>query len=81
MFSSLLTSSLSSIVCGDRKVKQAYYHVCQDCSKENGVCSKCGKTEEITERWGFTCKKKHGMTLALLCVVTYPLEKKEERKG
>lgn len=45
-----LPSSPSSIMCGDHKVKQAYYHLCQDCSREKGVCSKCGKVEEIAER-------------------------------
>lgn len=59
---------ISSIVCGEHKVKQAYYHVCQDCSNERGVCAKCGKTEEITERWGSTYKEKHVYVVPLLCL-------------
>lgn len=30
-------------------MKQAYYHICQECSREHGVCGKCGKTA-VTEQ-------------------------------
>ena len=39
--------SLSSIVCGDQKVKQAYCQVCKDCSSEKDICAKCGKKGDV----------------------------------
>lgn len=71
---------MSSTVCGGHKVRQAYYHICPDCSKERGVCSKCGKIEEIAERWGSTSEACLPRASAM-SLVTYSLEKKGERKG
>lgn len=37
-------------------MKQAYYHVCRECSKEKRVCAKCGKSAEVIERYAtFSC--------------------------
>ena len=47
---SLIPRAALSTVCGGRKVKQAYYHLCRECSQERGVCAKCGKTVETVER-------------------------------
>ena len=31
-------------MCGCRKVRLAYHHVCKECSSEKEVCGKCGKS-------------------------------------
>ncbi len=41
---------LSSTVCEQKKVRQAYYQLCKECAEEMGACAKCGKTEEIVQQ-------------------------------
>ena len=39
----------SSTLCGGRKVRLAYHHVCRKCSGEKELCGKCGKPARGTE--------------------------------
>ena len=39
----------SSTLCGGRKVRLAYHHVCRECSGDKEVCGKCGKPAGGTE--------------------------------
>ena len=45
-----LAAPKKCVVCQEKKIKQAYYRVCQECAESSGVCAKCGEKEEIVER-------------------------------
>lgn len=45
-----LTAPKICVICQQKKVKQAYYRLCQDCAKSRRVCAKCGEEEDITDR-------------------------------
>lgn len=45
-----LTVPKKCVSCEEKKVKQAYYRLCQDCAQTNQVCAKCGEKEEVLER-------------------------------
>ncbi len=36
--------------CQEKKVRQAYYRLCQDCAESQRVCAKCGEEKEIVSR-------------------------------
>ena len=40
---------LSSVLCQEKRVKQAYYQLCRECAVGRGVCAKCEK-DEVVER-------------------------------
>lgn len=46
-----LTAPRKCVLCEEKKVKQAYYRLCQDCAEDKKVCAKCGEAAEILERW------------------------------
>lgn len=45
-----LTGPRKCVICEEKKVRQAYYRLCQDCAESNGVCAKCGEAAEVTDR-------------------------------
>ena len=45
-----LSAPRKCVLCQEKKVKQAYYRICQDCAQERGVCAKCGEEKEIVSR-------------------------------
>ena len=45
-----LTVPKRCVSCGEKKVKQAYYRLCQECALSNHVCAKCGEKKEIVDR-------------------------------
>lgn len=45
-----LTVPRKCVVCQQKKVKQAYYRLCQDCAQSREVCAKCGEEGEIVTR-------------------------------
>lgn len=47
-----LTAPKTCVTCHQKKVKQAYYQLCQDCAESRHVCAKCGEEKEIVSRWG-----------------------------
>lgn len=44
-----LTVPGKCVVCEEKKVKQAYYRLCQDCAKSKRVCAKCGEKARVVE--------------------------------
>ena len=45
-----LTTPKICVACGEKKIKQAYYRLCQVCAETREVCAKCGEKEEIVDR-------------------------------
>ena len=46
-----LTAPRRCVACQEKRVKQAYYRLCQECAQSEGVCAKCGEEKEITSRY------------------------------
>lgn len=44
-----LTAPKKCIFCQEKKVKQAYYRLCQDCAESRNVCAKCGEQKGIVD--------------------------------
>ncbi|CAI7998449.1 Uncharacterized protein C9orf85 homolog [Geodia barretti] len=44
-----LSAPRKCTLCGGRKVRLAYHHVCRKCSGEKELCGKCGKPARGTE--------------------------------
>ena len=45
-----LTAPKKCVLCEEKKVKQAYYRLCQDCAEGRGLCAKCGEEKKIESR-------------------------------
>ena len=45
-----LTAPKTCVTCHQKKVKQAYYRLCQDCAESKRVCAKCGEEREVVSR-------------------------------
>lgn len=57
-----LTVPKRCIICQEKKVKQAYYRLCQGCAETEGVCAKCGGKTEIVSRY----EKPHPLGVACI---------------
>ena len=42
-----LSAPKTCVECQEKRVKQAYYRLCQVCAERKQVCAKCGAQEEI----------------------------------
>lgn len=45
-----LTVPRKCVSCQQKKVKQAYYRLCQDCAESRSICAKCGEEGENIAR-------------------------------
>lgn len=45
-----LTAPKRCVICAEKRVKQAYYTICQVCARGRNICAKCGEKEEIVTR-------------------------------
>ena len=54
-----LTAPRKCVACEGKKVKQAYYRLCQDCAGSKQVCAKCGEKADITEKWVWSAHEPH----------------------
>lgn len=71
-----LTVPRKCVVCQQKKVKQAYYRLCQVCAESSGVCAKCGEQGEIVTRWVY--EKLHALQLVNICLHSFPPSKKAQ---
>ena len=39
-----------SVKCQQKRVKRAYYIVCQNCADGQGICAKCGEKADIVKK-------------------------------
>lgn len=45
-----LTVPKKCVICQQKKIKQAYHSLCQDCAESRHVCAKCGEKEDVVCR-------------------------------